>query len=119
MTYTRLLAVLAAALVSVGAHAHAFLDHADPRVGSTVAASPSEVRLWFTQDLEPAFSRIEVIDASGNRVSTEPAQVDKQDRTQLHVGLPRLATGLYTVNWRMLSVDTHVTEGKFTFRVGP
>jgi methionine-rich copper-binding protein CopC len=28
-----------------------------------------------------------------------------------------LEHGTYTVNWRVLSVDGHVTEGRFTFQV--
>src|SRR5262249_42509542 len=40
--------------------AHAYLDHASPRVGNTVAQSPKEVMLWFTEKIEPAFSTIEV-----------------------------------------------------------
>jgi len=50
------------------AHAHAFLDHAEPRVGNSVTSSPREVSLWFTQNLEAAFSTVEVRDASGARV---------------------------------------------------
>ncbi len=42
------------------AQAHAFLDHTDPVVGSGVKQSPAEVRLWYTQGLEPAFSRVQV-----------------------------------------------------------
>ena len=42
----------------VTAWAHAFLDHASPAVGSSVPASPPVVTLWFTQDLEPAFSAV-------------------------------------------------------------
>jgi methionine-rich copper-binding protein CopC len=34
--------------------AHAFLERADPRVGSTVRTPPAQVRLWFTEQLEPA-----------------------------------------------------------------
>lgn len=119
MARLRHFAGLAAALVGAGAHAHAFLDHADPKVGSTIAAPPAEVRLWFTQELEPAFSAMVVVDPAGKRVGAERAQVDRQDRTQMHLPLPRLAPGLYTVTWRVVSVDTHVTEGKFTFRVAP
>jgi methionine-rich copper-binding protein CopC len=33
------------------------------------------------------------------------------------VTLPPLAPGTYTVIWRVLSVDSHITEGRFTFRV--
>jgi methionine-rich copper-binding protein CopC len=42
------------------AGAHAFLDHATPAVGSAIHGSPAEVRLWFTQGLEPAFSTVQV-----------------------------------------------------------
>jgi methionine-rich copper-binding protein CopC len=36
----------------------------------------------------------------------------------LHVGLKPLPPGTYRVHWRVLSVDTHTTEGSFTFQVG-
>ena len=35
----------------------------------------------------------------------------------LQVPLKPLRPGTYRVKWRVLSVDTHVTEGDFTFRV--
>ena len=57
-----------------GTQAHAFLDHASPLVGSTVAAAPHEVSLTFTQNLEPAFSTVSVTDSSGTQVSTGKAQ---------------------------------------------
>jgi copper resistance protein C len=112
----RLIAILLPALLlgTVAAQAHAFLDHADPRVGSTVRSAPREVTLWFTQKLEPAFSSAQVRDASGGRVDTG-ARVDGM---QIHVGVKALAPGTYKVRWRVLSVDTHTTEGNFSFRVG-
>ncbi len=105
-------------LAAGGAQAHAFLDHANPLVGSTVAAAPREVVMWFTQDLEPAFSRAEVRDASGARVDSGKAVVDRADRSQMRVPLRRLPPGVYKVLWHVLSVDTHTTDGDFTFRVG-
>jgi methionine-rich copper-binding protein CopC len=101
------------------AHAHAFLDHAAPAVGSAVHAPPPRVRLWFTQRLEPAFSTVRVQDAGGKRVDSGDSQVDRADPTLLQVSLPQLAPGTYRVVWRVLSVDTHVTEGDFTFDVQP
>lgn len=50
-------------LAANDASAHAFLDHADPRVGNTVATPPQEVTLFFTQKLESAFSSITVTNA--------------------------------------------------------
>jgi methionine-rich copper-binding protein CopC len=109
---------LAVLLLGAGvAWSHAFLDRAEPRVGSTVKSSPSQVRAWFTQELEPAFSTLEVVNQSGERVDRGPAQVDAASRALLQVPLKPLGPGTYRVKWRVLSVDTHVTEGDFTFTV--
>jgi methionine-rich copper-binding protein CopC len=105
-------------IAPTGVFAHAFLDHAAPRVGNTVAQAPKEVVLWFTQQLEPAFSSIEVHNEQGVAVTVGKAMVIG-DRTQLRVRLKALSPGTYKVNWRVLSVDTHRTQGDFTFRVGP
>ena len=106
-------------LPGAAAHAHAFLDHASPLVGSTVATAPRELVLWFTEKLEPAFSSIEVRNAQGVAVQSGKAQVDRNDGTQLRVPLKALPPGTYQVIWRVLSVDTHRTQGSFTFHVGP
>jgi copper resistance protein C len=104
--------------LSSAALAHAMLDHASPPVGSSSPSAPHDVALWFTQDLEQAFSTIEVRSESGTLVSVGNAQVDKTDHRQLRVSLKSLPSGTYKVFWRVLSVDTHRTEGNFTFRVG-
>ena len=113
---------LAAALVACAAaavHAHAFLDHAEPRVGSVVKAAPAEVRLWFTEEVEAAFSTVKVLDAGGRRVDKADARVDPGAPNVLRVSLPPLPAGAYTVQWRVVSVDTHVTSGNFAFQVRP
>jgi copper resistance protein C len=97
------------------ASAHAFLDHAEPRVGNKVATAPRQVTLWFTQKLEPAFSTITVTDPSGQRVDTGKARVSG---SQMSVSLRPGGPGTYHVTWRVLSVDTHTTDGSFTFQVG-
>jgi len=106
--------------VDIGAvHAHAFLDHADPRVGNTVKGPPRTLSLWFTQNLESTFSTIEVLDSNAARVNAGNASVDANDRKLLRVPLKVLPAGTYTVKWHVLSVDTHTTEGNFTFHVAP
>ena len=118
----RYLSALAGVLLLISvistAHAHALLDHANPRVGSTVGAAPTELSLWFTQKLEPAFSNVEVRDSNGARVDEGRAQVDPSDASLLRVALKPLPSGSYEVRWRVLSVDTHTTEGRFRFNVG-
>jgi methionine-rich copper-binding protein CopC len=97
------------------ARAHALLDHATPPVGSTVPSAPPEVSLSFTQNLEPAFSSIEVTDASGARVDQGKARISGNT---MQIGLKALPPGSYKVRWHALSVDTHSTEGNFSFHVG-
>jgi copper resistance protein C len=115
---TPALAILAVALLTAPcAQAHAFLDHASPAVGSTVPSAPVAVTMWFTQQLEPAFTTATVTDASGKTVDAGPARVVANNPTELDVPLKPLAPGTYTVAWHALSVDTHTTEGHFSFEV--
>ena len=110
---------IACALCASPAGAHAFLDHAEPAVGTTVPSAPPKLDLWFSQALEPAFSTATVTDASGARVDSGPAQVDQKDPMLLIVPLKKLSPGTYKVTWRVVSVDTHMTQGDFSFAVAP
>ena len=97
--------------------AHAFLQQAEPGVGSTVQASPKEVRIRFTERIKSAFSKIQVFDASGKEVDKRDMHLDRFDPALLIVSLPKLGPGTYKVVWRVASIDTHVAEGKFSFHV--
>jgi hypothetical protein len=99
------------------AHAHAHLDHASPAVGGAVATAPKEVVLWFTEALEPAFSTIVVQDAKDADVQDGTATIDPGNTAELRVALKPLPPGTYKVIWHALSVDTHRTQGDFTFAV--
>jgi len=107
--------VVLAAVASTAAHSA--LDRAEPRPGSRLRTSPAEVKVWFTERLEPAFSTLKVEDATGRRVDRADGHVDATDRTLIRIGLSPLAPGAYRVVWRVLSVDSHLTEGGFTFRI--
>ncbi|PYI79168.1 MAG: copper resistance protein CopC [Verrucomicrobia bacterium] len=97
--------------------AHAFLERAEPAVGSTVQTSPSEARVLFTENIEPALSTVQVFDASGKEVDKRDMHLDLLNHALLRISLPRLEAGTYKVVWRVVSVDTHVTNGNFIFRV--
>jgi hypothetical protein len=117
----RIMIALVSAVVvasASSARAHAFLDHASPAVGSSVPASPANVTLWFTQDLEPAFSDVTVTNEAGQRVDLGNAQIPQGSPAELQIGLKPLPPGTYLVSWHVVSVDTHPTEGTFTFEVG-
>jgi len=100
------------------AFAHAHLVRATPAEGDTVRDTPAEVVLKFNEKLEPAFSSAAVRDAAGKQVDKADAHVDKADHTTLRVSLPSLERGVYTVEWRVMSADTHKVDGNFKFKVG-
>src|ERR1700746_1251481 len=99
-----ILSLLLMAFGGVAAHAHAMLDHANPLVGSTVASAPREIALTFTQNLEAAFSSVQVTDANGARVDQGKAQISG---STMRVGLKSLAAGPYPGRWDCVSGDTH------------
>ena len=118
-TFARTTALLVAFACPAAALAHAFLDRAVPAVGGKVHGPPAEARLHFSQPLEPAFSTLKVLDAAGKQVDRKDKGLDPKDASVLRVSLPKLAPGVYRVVWRVLSADTHVTEGDFSFEVAP
>ena len=106
-------------LLSARLSAHAFLEHSDPSVGSKVHSAPAAVRIWFTEAIEPRFSSIQVFDATGKQVDKKDTHLDLSNRSLLQVSLPQLGAGTYKVVWRVVSVDTHRTNGDFTFQILP
>jgi methionine-rich copper-binding protein CopC len=117
---TRLgLIILLLSVATVTGWAHAFLDHAEPGVGSQVKTSPSQVKIWFTEKLEPALSRIQVFDVTGKEIDRHDSRVNPTNPSLLEISLPPLKPGKYKVSWRVTSVDTHVTTGTFDFEIVP
>ena len=102
-------------LIVSSAFAHAFLEHAEPRVGSTVQSSPPTLTLRFTEPVELNFCRVELRDAKGQGMEIGALEQPKPE--ELRVTLPPLSVGDYTVHWAVTSVDTHQTEGNFDFTV--
>lgn len=105
--------------IAAPAFAHGFMDRSSPAAGSTVHGSPEEVKLSFSQAVEPAFCTVQVVDGNGKQVDRKDKRADASDPTLLRVSLQPLAPGTYRVTWRVLSKDGHVTKGSFTFDVAP
>ncbi len=101
------------------AFAHAFLTKASPAVGSTVATPPAALVLNYTEDLEVPFCTVTVTNAAGVQVQTAKPQAVPGHADELSVPLHITAPGKYRVTWHALSVDTHKTQGDFTFTVAP
>ncbi|HEY1411553.1 MAG TPA: copper resistance protein CopC [Rhodopila sp.] len=108
----------AACLIGQAAFAHAFLDRASPAVGSEVTGSPPALNLTYTEPVEPLFCTVHVTNAAGGRVDDGKPTPQDGGRV-LSVKLKPLPPGVYAVEWHVTSVDTHKTEGHFTFTVKP
>jgi copper resistance protein C len=112
-----LTAMLSLLVMNDEAEAHAFLLKSDPTVGATVTA-PKTLRLEFSEAVELSLSGIDVANGAGAAVPTT-ARFNGNDHKVLFADLPPLPPGAYRAKWHVVSVDSHRTEGDFSFTVKP
>ena len=96
---------------------HAYPLAMVPADGSTVSQAPREIRIQFTEAVELEFSRVEVKLSNGARFVQ--GKLRKIGVDALAVELRPLVAGNYIVEWQVLSVDTHITEGVLRFTFNP
>ncbi|MCX6045388.1 MAG: copper resistance protein CopC [Chloroflexi bacterium] len=112
--------LLVTSLLAQPVWAHAVLARATPGVNASLTKAPDEIRLWFTEPVEPNFSSFRLRDINGALVKTPASQVDSTDPHQMYMKPGSLPNGLYTVVWAVNSAaDGHHTEGSFAFTIGP
>jgi copper transport protein len=122
----RLLQLLAGAAIAgvlvialaAPASAHAILENENPSSGSTIATSPPEVTLHFSEAVEISLGSVRVFSCSGGRVSSGAPHHTSAGSSVVAASLPNLSSGLYVVTWRVISADSHPVHGAFTFTVG-
>ncbi|AMV41524.1 copper homeostasis periplasmic binding protein CopC [Paraburkholderia caribensis] len=100
--------------VASNAFAHATPTSRDPGPDAEVAA-PAAVTIHFSEPLEPAFSKLALVDANNKPVAPAASQVDPQDTKTMHLALQPLAPGRYTVQWTAVAEDGHRTKGSYAF----
>ncbi len=106
-------------LAPSAAFAHAKLEKATPAPGATIA-SAKEIRLEFSEAVEPRFSGVTLTGPGGEAIGLGAPAVEAGDQGVLIAPIAKaLAPGAYTVHWRAVSVDTHHTQGSFQFTVKP
>lgn len=99
--------------------AHASFARAEPPPNSVLPEHTHLITIWFTEPLEPGFSEIQVLDASGQRVDSGNSQILEDDPMAMSVSLPTLPDGTYTVAWRNVStVDGHSLRGSYVLSFG-
>lgn len=107
-------------VLSGQAVAHAHLASATPPADATVAASPTELDLKFSEPINLKFSGVKVAGPDNAVISTGAASLATGDDSTLLVPvLVTLPAGTYAVDWHVLSKDGHKTHGSYTFTVKP
>jgi methionine-rich copper-binding protein CopC/putative copper export protein len=100
------------------AAAHAYPVKMQPGEHEVLQAPPSGVTIEFSENLNPATSRIQVIDTSYREVDNRDSEVSSSNASVMSVTLPLLRAGNYIVVWRAQSSDDgHVTSGSYYFQI--
>jgi len=101
------------------ASAHAILLRSDPAKDSVLSIAPKQVRMWYSEALNPAFSTAVVVNGENKRVDNRDAHISSSDQTEMDVTLqPNLPPSVYIVIWRTDSAaDGHILRGSFIFSV--
>jgi copper resistance protein C len=98
------------------ASAHSFPEKESPSAGQKIASPPSEVVIDFDAPIEKLFAKLEVTGADGQNLASGAPQVS-DNGIRMSVKVPALKPGDYTVKWAVVGIDTHHTEGSYTFTV--
>jgi copper resistance protein C len=112
-------AVAALAIVIANAivvSAHSFPETEIPSAGQTVSTAPAEVTINFDAPIEKLFAKLEVTGADGTNEAVGAPQIS-DDARRMSVKVSSLKPGDYTVKWAVVGIDTHHTEGSYTFTV--
>jgi len=118
----RLVPILVAILISLmlgggQAAAHAVLEQSTPEPNARLAAGPANIELRFNEAIEPSVAGVEVLNSLSVSVTNNKA-VLSEDRKTMKLALPKLAEGVYTVAYRVISSDGHPIAGTYPFVVG-
>ncbi|MDF2658018.1 MAG: copC [Paenibacillus sp.] len=100
--------------IAAPAGAHANLERSTPLQDAELKEPPGEIRIQYTENIDPKLSTITLEDENGAKVTGE-LHSEKGNVLLYKVG--KLDNGIYKVKWQVLSVDTHVTEGSFRFSI--
>lgn len=111
-TFLLMMIVCAAPAVS----AHSFPEEEHPTAGQTLAAPPSEIRIKFDAPIEKLFAKLQVLDAAGKDHVVGAPEISP-DGIELNAKVDPLKSGEYTVRWAVVCVDTHHTEGSYSFTI--
>jgi copper resistance protein C len=98
------------------ARAHSFPEQESPSAGATMTTPPAQVTIKYDAPIEKLFDSLRILNAAGEDQATAKPRVSANGY-ELTVPIKPLSPGQYTVKWRVVSIDTHHSEGSYTFTV--
>ncbi|QBD78552.1 hypothetical protein EPA93_22170 [Ktedonosporobacter rubrisoli] len=109
-------------LVPLTAYAHAQYLRSNPAANARLESGkpPTTVQVWFSEQIDPSFSKLEVFNKDRQRVDAGDSHIAPNDTYSLIISMrPGLPDGPYTVVFRNVSAeDGHEVQGSFSFVVG-
>ena len=102
--------------VTAAASAHSFPEQEAPPAGATLSEPPSQVTIKYDAPIEKLFASLEVFNSAGQNEAVGKPEVSP-DGWNLSVPVNKLPPGEYTVQWRVVCIDTHHTQGSYSFKV--
>ncbi len=113
------LMILSSLLVVQVGFAHAMLVKSDPQDHATLAESPAQIRMWFSEDVNVDLSNVTIMGGGGQDIGPILLSADPQQPALVVANIPKLAPGIYTVAYQVVSkMDGHKNEGSIVFGVG-
>ncbi len=108
-----LLVLFLLGLAAGPALAHDELSSSNPADNATLSAVPATVELTFSSVPSGIGATVQVLDAQGEDWADGPVRIVDNTAVQaVRAGAP---AGAYTVNWRVVSSDSHPIEGVLEF----
>ena len=99
--------------------AHSFPEQESPAAGATLSEPPAQVTIKYDAPIEKLFALLKVINSAGQNEAAGKPEVSS-DGLQLSVPVNKLTPGEYTVQWSVVCIDTHHTQGSYSFTIeGP
>ena len=115
------LAVVALAILSTAARAHAVLVASSPKDNSVVTIAPKSVMLKFDARIEKRVTQVTLLDAKGHKVALPPAPKGYRGGlpNQIIVPMPKLSAGAYRLEYQVMATDGHLAPGLIRFTIAP
>ena len=101
------------------ASAHAILVKSQPAKDEELSEAPKQIDLWFNDPVRSQYKALAVVNSDGKRVDNRDVEQEMLDGSHIYATVSDLEPGTYTVRYRVVSQDTHIVTGKFTFTVKP